>query len=145
MIDVDLIEWLKEPKRADKWAGWFTFATLLQKAPPALRSAKKLRAVVKQLTDSGHMLSCNYGRELRLNPYTTNKEEKQNSQSIDVFPINVNLYCKDSSELMAKIENVDGYSATVCLMTSVTPESWDEISAAIKSALEMMYPKSNAG
>ena len=67
------------------------------------------------------------------------------SSTIEAFPVTVNLYCKDSSDLLAQVENVDGSSATVCLMTSVTPESWEEISAAIKSALEMMYPKSNAG
>ena len=63
-----LVEWLKDDRRAGRWSGWFSFASLLQKAPPALRSAKKLRAVIKRLEIANHLISDEESRMFRLNP-----------------------------------------------------------------------------
>lgn len=62
------------------------------------------------------------------------------NETIEVLPVNVNLYCKDSSELIACVENVDGCAATLTIMTAVNPDSWPEIAQAIGQALEKMYP-----
>lgn len=62
------------------------------------------------------------------------------AESIEVLPVMVNLYCKDSSELLACIENADGQSATLSIMTAVNPDSWPEMACAIGRALEKMYP-----
>lgn len=61
--------------------------------------------------------------------------------SIEVLPVAVNLYCKDSSELIACVENADGCAATLTIMTAVNPDSWGEMAQAIMQALEKMYPK----
>lgn len=61
--------------------------------------------------------------------------------TIEVLPVMVNIYCKDASELLASIENVDGQSATLSIMTAVNPDSWPEMASAIMQALEKMYPK----
>lgn len=63
------------------------------------------------------------------------------NENIEVLPVAVNIYCKDSSELLACIENVDGHAATLSIMTAVNPDSWGEIAQAIGQALEKMYPK----
>ena len=64
-----------------------------------------------------------------------------NQPAIEVLPVAVNLYCKDSSELIACVENVDGHAATLTIMTAVNQDSWGEMAQAIMQALEKMYPK----
>ena len=68
------------------------------------------------------------------------KIHNQPAPTIEVLPVTVNLYCKDSSELIACVENVDGCAATLTIMTAVNPDSWPEIAQAIGQALEKMYP-----
>lgn len=93
----DLLDWLRDPRRADKWQE-FHANRLGKSGPPAMRSAKVRDRVLNVLVKHNQLLSAD-GKQFRINPLAETADSAEN-QHVSGFATEDDL--RKSAEIMRK-------------------------------------------